>query len=283
MMAKAALILDDELFARAFNRPPYGKPDQSAQQIGEPAPQSTPTQMPAPIQSRFSAPRGKSGPHSQAQISPTPAATQIVPHSFPPSSNRAQVPNQPDVKARPSPGDAKRGKALSVRLASNKRRSDKWPAVRWTAAGFIVGIVFWHVVGFWEFISKVVLDDGHIAVATHSHRPRPNAQNRLATTQPSPTTSLTRKLAVKRQPSVNIVTGSIDRARSAKRDEPVGQYKPKMAITSGCIMLVRDPNSRTTISLPCAASVPAPTVSSGGARVDRQLESAGSLSSTATQ
>lgn len=33
-----------------------------------------------------------------------------------------------------------------------------WPAIGWTATGFALGVAFWHAVGFWDFVSRAVLD-----------------------------------------------------------------------------------------------------------------------------
>ncbi len=36
--------------------------------------------------------------------------------------------------------------------------SQLWAALLWGGLGFVAGAVFWHLVGFWSFLSEVVLD-----------------------------------------------------------------------------------------------------------------------------
>lgn len=61
-------------------------------------------------------------------------------------------------------------------------------ALAWAGLGFLAGVLFWHTVGFWQFLSDAVLKEGRAAVAHHeppastvaSQRPR------VAVTSPAP-------------------------------------------------------------------------------------------------
>lgn len=44
--------------------------------------------------------------------------------------------------------------------APQQLRAANWrPAATWMALGFLAGVVFWHVVGFWNFVSEAIFDD----------------------------------------------------------------------------------------------------------------------------
>jgi len=34
----------------------------------------------------------------------------------------------------------------------------RWRAILWATLGFVTGAIFWHVIGFWTFVSDVVLN-----------------------------------------------------------------------------------------------------------------------------
>jgi hypothetical protein len=42
--------------------------------------------------------------------------------------------------------------------ASSRAGRQLWAALVWGGLGFVAGAVFWHLVGFWSFLSEVVLD-----------------------------------------------------------------------------------------------------------------------------
>lgn len=50
------------------------------------------------------------------------------------------------------------------RLDALKRLFDGISGLGWSVLGFVGGAVFWHFVGFWGFLSEVVLDGGPIGI-----------------------------------------------------------------------------------------------------------------------
>ncbi len=56
---------------------------------------------------------------------------------------------------------------------TNQRRSRRpqAPAWVWALLGFIVGIGFWHAIGFWTFISQVVLPPVHSRLSSQNAEP----------------------------------------------------------------------------------------------------------------
>jgi hypothetical protein len=42
-------------------------------------------------------------------------------------------------------------------LSNNRPRTGLAGKLAWSAAGFLIGAAFWHVIGFWSFVSYVVL------------------------------------------------------------------------------------------------------------------------------
>jgi len=63
----------------------------------------------------------------------------------------------PGLAAEP-PRRERRPRAKRGADQGTARRSQ--PAWLWAIAGFIVGIVFWHVIGFWDFVSQTILPPG---------------------------------------------------------------------------------------------------------------------------
>lgn len=57
-----------------------------------------------------------------------------------------------------------------ARLGSATRRLDGLGGLGWSVIGFLLGAVFWHFVGFWGFVSDVVLA-GHSAVVIADKAP----------------------------------------------------------------------------------------------------------------
>lgn len=68
---------------------------------------------------------------------------------------------------------AHRPRAAARPTASRARSAWMSPLV-WTAAGFVCGIVFWHIVGFWSFVGKVVFKGGHETAVTAEHPSKPD-------------------------------------------------------------------------------------------------------------
>jgi len=62
--------------------------------------------------------------------------------------------------------------AASTPAPSKSRRSLR-TAAAWSVLGFIAGAMFWHIVGFWSFVSDIVLDPAPSAGATTSHTGAP--------------------------------------------------------------------------------------------------------------
>ena len=101
---------------------------------------------------------------------------QLAPHHTPAQASHALIgaaPAQPQLQratrqqAEPASVSAQHTPAPET-AAPARRAGGIWPAIGWTTAGFIFGIAFWHAVGFWEFIGKVVLHDRHDAQASVS-------------------------------------------------------------------------------------------------------------------
>jgi hypothetical protein len=126
-------------------------------------------------------------------------ARAIEHHSEPISSDRATAPAFAieDHGSRPP-------------LPVSQRRTGIAGKLAWCAAGFLIGAAFWHVVGFWSFISYVVLGgpDGSanfvspqiVSVASADQAPAPPA------------------LAAKGRPAC--ITLALDRATGETRPEP---------------------------------------------------------------
>ncbi len=61
-------------------------------------------------------------------------------------------------------------------------RAWRWRvALAWGGLGFVAGATFWHLVGFWSFLSEVVLDHGPKAQAAAMSAPPPQAYSSLPT------------------------------------------------------------------------------------------------------
>lgn len=65
------------------------------------------------------------------------------------------------------------------RLTAARRTLDGIGGLGWSVIGFLLGAVFWHFVGFWSFVSEVVLA-GHSA-----EQPRPAASQFVTTSETS--------------------------------------------------------------------------------------------------
>ena len=63
---------------------------------------------------------------------------------------------------------AARAAALTHTHKLQKRRHSKSRAGLWALLGFLVGIAFWHMIGFWGFVSQVVLPAARVAPSQSS-------------------------------------------------------------------------------------------------------------------
>lgn len=86
-------------------------------------------------------------------------------------------------RASSSLGSFRPGLALPKEAAPRKPRRRAHSAIAWAGLGFVTGAIFWHVVGFWTFLSNVVLKG-----ATD-----PVAKTVLAGAAPSPTATSSTK------------------------------------------------------------------------------------------
>lgn len=68
------------------------------------------------------------------------------------STRQAPTRLPPAAPVRPAPQRANTS-------AAKRRWSEVTSAIVWGGGGFVVGAVFWHVIGFWSFMSAVVLGD----------------------------------------------------------------------------------------------------------------------------
>ena len=70
-------------------------------------------------------------------------------------------------------------------FAPEKSDTERWQAIKWTLAGFIFGVAFWHLVGFWGFVRDVVLDERHVQ-SEAGRRPLPGPVIKAGETTPGP-------------------------------------------------------------------------------------------------
>ncbi len=105
--------------------------------------------------------------------------------------------------------------------ASEQRTSSVASAVVWGGSGFVVGAVFWHLIGFWSFVSTVVLGD------TDARRTMAEGQKGWSTQiigPPSPVRTTSRR------PSPPTCTAlSIDRASGVTAAKPCPAGSPPTA------------------------------------------------------
>lgn len=109
--------------------------------------------------------------------------------------------------ARPAPRPNPGSRAASPQTAPT-HGSGLGTALVWGGGGFIVGAIFWHAIGFWDFMTLVVLGD------QESRRRQPDASNDWATqviSTPTPGRSTLRRPAV----ATNCTTLVIDRNKGA--------------------------------------------------------------------
>ncbi len=88
----------------------------------------------------------------------------------------------------------------------------------WIALGFVAGMLFWHAIGFWTFMNRVVFDGSETAAVSTAHPPAgPSAY-------------------------ANIETGSLAR---------IEKLASRGSIEAACTALIRDPIQGTTHQAPC--------------------------------
>lgn len=102
-----------------------------------------------------------------------------------------------------------------------KHRAD-WPsALLWGGGGFVVGAIFWHLIGFWSFVSTVVLGD------TDHRRATAEAQKGWTTQvigPPSPARTTSKRTAV-----ASCTALAIDRTGGATAAKPCPAGQPPIA------------------------------------------------------
>lgn len=91
----------------------------------------------------------------------------LVEGGFP--SSRRDTGSVPFAAASLAPGRGRGFAAGRTRLSAARRSLDGIGGLGWSVIGFLLGAVFWHFVGFWSFVSEVVL-------ARHSTAPAERLQ-----------------------------------------------------------------------------------------------------------
>lgn len=92
------------------------------------------------------------------------------------------------------------------------RSSGSRSILAWVTAGFLAGSVFWHFVGFWDFVGRIVFNGPQHVTPAHAHDAGPTGPD-----------------------------------RSVSSDGVSEQAK-----VSACVELLREPHSGETTALPCA-------------------------------
>lgn len=62
--------------------------------------------------------------------------------------------------------------SVRSRLAVVSRALDGVSGLGWSVIGFVIGAIFWHFVGFWGFMTQVVLASGSATPASSAHPPK---------------------------------------------------------------------------------------------------------------
>lgn len=123
--------------------------------------------------------------------------------------------------------------------------------VAWGAAGFLLGAIAWHFVGFWTFVSTIVF-----------RGPAPSAAVSAETTAQLPARSAS--VPTKR---MHTVRGTVPvKTVEPAADPDIGGIDP----TRHCSSLVLDRSTRTTSLVDCAGADLTMQVVYSGGRVDRQ-------------
>lgn len=98
-------------------------------------------------------------------------------------------------------------------------------ALIWGGSGFIVGAIFWHAIGFWDFMTAVVLGD------QESRRRQPEASNSWSTqviVTPTPGRSAARRTVV----AGNCISLAIDRSKGETTTKPCPAILPSVPATA---------------------------------------------------
>jgi hypothetical protein len=117
------------------------------------------------------------------------------------------------------------GKPAAARAAATARSDAPRPfgivgRLVWCTLGFLAGAAFWHLVGFWSFISYVVLGGPEPGSEIFSARPAQVASaDRLAYSPP---------VAGKARTGAACVTLALDRVRGETRREPCETSAPAL-------------------------------------------------------
>ena len=125
---------------------------------------------------------------------------------------RRHQPNKTVRPAKPAPPRAARSGASGI-----------GSALLWGGSGFIVGAIFWHAIGFWDFMSHVVLGDPE-------NRRTQSEAGGWATqviTTPTPGRTTSKRTAV----AANCTTLAIDRTRGATASKPCPAILPTVPAT----------------------------------------------------
>ena len=169
-------------------------------------------QLPTPIQSRRTWPDD-----AEELFEPTPGARDQFPMTttqttVPPIPRSASVQQQPRTKRPVAPG-APLASPISRHLS---------PALLWGVLGFASGIVFWHVIGFWGFVSEVVLPAAPASRAASSLPHAPVTQ---------PTSHLPARFARPRitKAAPGVVSANVDTLTITVSDSPSTGIAPSAA------------------------------------------------------
>jgi hypothetical protein len=159
-------------------------------------------------------------------------------------ARRAAVTNGTRLQDRPG---VNWGDDPSVGKPSLRQHMSRLPAiphhVRWAAAGFAAGALFWHFVGFWTFMSQIMFSS-------------PETASQLPRSTPSRAASSSANGAAAPSP---IETGSLRRLEKLTTAR----------IEASCTAVARDPHSGGTRQSDCRKLARAFAVKSDSTRQDR--------------
>jgi hypothetical protein len=148
-----------------------------------------------------------------------------------PPQNRPPAAAEPTARPTPAPLRAPASSARDPRV--------RWRSYAAATLGFLAGIVFWHFIGFWGFVSEVVFKGDRVTPIAEADRTAPPGTER-------------RKLQT-------TIYGGIPSA--------------DLAGTGTCTLLRLDRNNGRTMAVPCEEAVPAPIAATAQRRLSSTPES----------